>query len=73
MDEFRTEWDFDEPSHKVDISKIVYQIGTMNALQTKAYLEELRKNAPMVFGRLFEWCRVTERMPYLEELQDLKR
>lgn len=70
MSDFITEWDFDEPSHKVDITKIVHQMSRMSALETKAYLSRLRMNAPMVFGRLFEWCRVTERMPILEEFNN---
>lgn len=56
------EWEFNEPSNKVDLERICVEINNVPAIFALSYLENLRKEAPIVYGRLERWAKENNRM-----------
>ncbi len=63
------EWEFPEPSHLVDLERIHNELSGSGviAVMQMAYLENLRKEAPIVYGRLMEWARVNKKMQWWKD------
>lgn len=52
------EWGFDVDSDQVDLDRIVSELEGLGmvAITQKLYIEKLRAEAPVVYGRLKEYC-----------------
>jgi hypothetical protein len=46
------EWDFPEDSEQVDLNRIVTELSSIPAVYAYSYMEQLKKNAPIVYERL---------------------
>ena len=49
------EWEFPVPSDKVDLERICTEINGVSTVFALAYMESLKKQAPIVFNRLKVW------------------
>ena len=62
------EWGFEEPSESVDLERIYQELRTSGqpAIAQYVYMEQLKKHAPIVWGRLRDWAQARKVMNWVE-------
>lgn len=50
------EWEFDVEPDKVDLRRMWDELHEGPAIMQFAYLEQLKKHAPLTYARFREWC-----------------
>jgi hypothetical protein len=59
------EWEFGVPASQVDIQRLCSELIGLPAIYVYSYIDQLKKNAPVVYGRFVEYARANGLNSYI--------
>lgn len=68
FEEYR-EWDFNKPTMSIDLGEFVDKVDGMGILEGMQYLDQVRRNAPLLYGLLSVWAKCNNALTWWEFVQ----